>query len=434
MKPRNNYKRITGVLITLIVMGGYVQTVIANETGYEPLGIHTGSFFIYPAVRLGLTFDENLFRLPEQNTENTGAIIDEVDSDSSMTAGASVTINSDWNRHALNGIISIDAGQYDEFEGENYQNYLLGIDGRFDIKRGIYFTAKAGTRKNNEDRSSVDSREVDSTPETPTVFGIEPTQLGTDHLGVAYVYHPAKLGIEFDVNFQSLNYENTTSVFGENVNNTDRDRTLADVSLRLGYEILPQRSVYIQAQVDNVDYELPFDDNGIARTSEGTKISAGVNFQLNNLLVGDVFVGRVERNYDSLLQTDISSDLIGLDLTWFPTRLMSVIIGLDKSIEESTEESTSGYLSSTASLSVTHELKRNIIISLHADLTKNEFEQNVANQKEQEQITGYGLGINYKPSRRWYLSLDYRHEERESDIQLQEYTNDQILFSLGLNW
>ncbi|MCP4009751.1 MAG: outer membrane beta-barrel protein, partial [Proteobacteria bacterium] len=227
-------------------------------------------------------------------------------------------------------------------------------------------------------------------------------------------YKPARFGFAADLDYGILDYEDNTNVYGGEVINSDRDRGTTSAKVRLSYEVMPQRSVYVQGAVNSVEYDEPLDQNGIERSSTGYDVTAGVNFDLSNLLLGDVYVGYLEQNYDSETQEDISSNKYGAGLQWFPSRLTSVNLNVNRTVEESTEETVSGYLSTRARVGVKHQLKRHISLSAGADHTKNDFQQNVEGQKEQESITGFDLEGTLSISRLLYTSLMYRHEYRES--------------------
>ncbi len=436
----NKIVRFSSLPIALGLVLGNVQSA-SGESSYAPTGIHAGSFYFFPVVEIGIGYDDNVFRLPDDVTEE-GVIVDTGEpggppsimngSDTRFNAHASVTMNSDWNRHALNGLASIDVGKYKDLSSEDFGNYNLALDGRLDVKRGNAATARVGTLKRNEDRSAVNSREAFG--DVFLIYGDEPTQYHLNYVGVGYNYKPARLGVAVNLNYETLEYEDVTNIFGQNIDNGDRDRSRPDAVLRVGYEVMPQRSVYVQGNVFTVDYDRPVDNNGIERSSTGYKATAGMHFDLSNLLLGDVYVGYLEQNYDSATQADISSNVYGAGLTWFPSRLTSVNFHLDRNVEESTEATVSGYLSTTASVGVSHELKRNIILDANADYTKNEFQQNVEGGKENEDITGFGLGGRYLISKRFYTSLRYRYETRESDLAQQEYTGNRYLLTLGANW
>jgi hypothetical protein len=433
LKYKNKHIGLFALSVTLGVVAGNTEVAFSDEGGYAPLGFHPGSFYIFPVVEIGIGYDDNVFRVPE-NTERTEAFVNGPESDTVVTARASVAANSDWNRHELRGMASIDLGKYSELSSEDFGNYAVDVDGKLDVKRGQYATGNAGFRKGTESRSSVDDRELDNFTDTPTVFGVEPTEFFETYVGAGYNYKPAKLGASADLDYRTIEYDDVTNIFGENVDNSDRNRSRTGARVRFGYEVMPQRSLYVEGAVNSVDYDRPVDNNGIERSSVGYKATAGMHFDLSNLLLGDIYVGYLEQNYDSPTQGDISGSVYGLGLQWYPSRLTSINLHLDRNVEESTEATASGYLSTTARIGVEHELKRNIILSANADYTENKFKQNLPGQKEREDITGFGLEGRYLISRRFYTSLRYRHEYRNSDIRLQEYTNNRGLLTLGVNW
>jgi len=434
MKNRNKY---TGLVTSWLVLGllGSVQAgFAAGEDGYSPRGLHMGSFYLYPKLEVGIGYDDNVFRLPDENVDETGATVLEPVSDTAIAGKASVTANSDWNRHALNGLASVNLGKYSDFDSEDFGEYELSGDGRLDIKRGSSASARAGTRYLKEDRNSVDSREVDANNANHHVYGAEPTRFTDNFVGVGYHYKPARFEFSFDLDYNTLDYEDNVNIFGGDIDNSDRDRSRTEARMRVGYDVMPNRNLYIEGRVNGVDYDQQLDQNGIERSSSGFKVTGGMSFDLTNLLLGDVYIGYLEQNYDSPTQSDITANVYGMGLKWFPSRLTSVGFHLDQNAEESTEATASGYLSTTARVDVTHELKRNIILSANADYRLNEFEQNVEGQKEQEKITGVGLEGKYLVSRLLYTGLEYRYENRVSDIAVQEYTNNRGLLTLGVQW
>jgi len=423
---------LSAVILALGVVISNIDAAFAVDSGYTPLGVHMGSFYLYPVAEVGLEYDDNVFRLPDQIENETDALVRDAGADSILRVKAAITANSDWNRHALNGFASLNLGKYNEYKKQDFENYALGGDGRLDIKRGSYATGRIGIRKRNESRSSVNSHVGGEG--SPLAYGVEPTPIHTKYVGAGFDYRPARLGFSFDLDYRTLEYENVDNVFGGEIDNSDRDRSVPHAIARISYEVMPQRRVYVEGRVDRVEYDQEIDQNGIERSSSGYKVTGGMSFDLTNLLVGDVFAGYLEQNYDSPTQADISSNLLGAHLQWFPSRLTSVNFGLDSNVEESTDKTVSGYLRTTARIGVIHELKRNIILSANADHTQNKFKQNEPDRKELETITGFDLEGRYLISRRLYTALRFRHEYRESDIKFQEYTNNRALLTLGANW
>ncbi|MCP4008968.1 MAG: outer membrane beta-barrel protein, partial [Proteobacteria bacterium] len=164
----NVFKFIASASVPIaLAIAGSSHVAFAEDSGYAPLGIHMGSFYLFPKVEIGVGYDDNVYRLPDENAQATGSFASGPTSDTAVTGKASITANSDWNRHALNGLASVDLGKYSEQSNEDFGNYAVGGSGRLDIKRGSYATAKIGFRHQNESRTSVDSREVDEFTDTP---------------------------------------------------------------------------------------------------------------------------------------------------------------------------------------------------------------------------------------------------------------------------
>ena len=387
--------------------------IAAGDKDFNPLGIHAGGFYLYPAIEIGVMADDNIFRIPDKIAE----------SDVVTNLRGSVSINSNWNRHELNFIASADLGYYKDFDSEDYKDYVVATNGRYDVMRDSFATGKAGYMRQHEDRSSLDDR-----------FGTTPTEYDLSYIGAGYDHQPGKVRTLFTVNYQKLDYQDVFNILGEEVNNDDRDRTRPEALLRFGYENMPNRRIFIEGKVNAVDYDQRFDDNGAERSSNGYKVTTGMNFDLTHLLVGDVFVGYVEQKYDDPRFSDISDGLFGFGLTWMPTGLTTVGFNLDKSPQETTEPTASGYLSTVFSVSLKHELMRNLMLSGNIGYTDNNYGQNAPGQKENENISNFGLGAKYSFNRRFYATADYRYQKRSSDIAIQEYKLNQGMLAIGANW
>jgi hypothetical protein len=394
--------------------------ISARDKDFNPLGIHAGGFYFFPAAELGASYNDNIYYVKDNSLESG---FDK--SDYIANLRSSVSMNSNWNRHEFNLLGSADLGRYKDHTGENYEDYVIAADGQYDVMRRSFATGRAGYMRLHESRSSLDDR-----------FGKDPTEYDYWYLGTGYDHQPARFRTLFTLDFEKLDFDNVTNIFNERVDNHDRDRGRTEAILRLGYENMPNRKIFIQGAFNSVDYDQRRDDQGLRRSSDGYKITAGMNFNLTHLLVGDVFAGYVEQDYDDSSYEDISDPLVGFHLTWTPTMLTTVDLNLDRTPQETTEPAAAGYLSTVFTARVGHELRRNIILFGNIGYTDNQYEQSNApgRQKDSEDIISVGLGGEYQFSRRFYATAEYRYQERNSDISSQDYKNNQVLLNLGANW
>ena len=388
--------------------------IAASDNDYTPLGIHSGGFYYFPAVEVGATYNDNVFYLPDDFEE----------SDTIANLRGSVSMNSDWSRHEFNLLGSADLGYYQDYDNEDYQDYVLATDGRYDVLRGSFATGKAGYMKLHQPRSSLDNR-----------FSKTPIEYDYSYLGAGYDHQPARFRTLFTLNYATLDFENNKNIFGQKIDTQDRNRDRPEAILRFGYEYKQGRRLFIQGAYNQVNYDQKVDNTGQERSSKGYKITTGMNFDLTHLLVGDVFIGVVKQDYDDrTTSSNISDPLIGFHLTWTPTGLTTVHLNLDINPQEATEPTSPGYLSTVFSVGVNHELRRNVILLGNVGYTDNQYEQDGPGQKDNENITYVGLGGKYLFSRRFYASAEYNYERRRSDIAAQEYKTNEVMLALGANW
>ena len=412
---------LASIMICIAVGSSSGQAKIAaRDTGFNPLGIHAGGFYFFPAAEIGASYNDNIYYVEDD------FVVPGFDkSDYIANLRSSVSMNSNWNRHEVNLLGSADIGRYKDHTGEDYEDYVIAADGRYDVMRRSHATGRAGYMRLHESRSSLDDR-----------FGKEPTEYDYWYLGAGYDHQPARFRTLFTLDFEKFEFDNVTNYLNERVDNHDRDRGRTEAILRLGYENKPNSRIFIQGAVNSVDYDQRLDNQGLERSSDGYKITAGRNFNLTHLLEGDVFVGYMKQYYDDSSFEDPSGGLVGFHLTWTPTMLTTFDLNLDRTSQETTEPAASGYLSTVFTARVGHELKRNIMLFANIGYIDNEYEQSNApgRQKNNEEVLSFGLGGKYLFSRRFYATAEYRYQERSADISSQNYKNNQVLLNLGANW
>ena len=88
----------------------------------HPLGVRAGSSLIFPKVELGTAYDDNVFAT-ENNEEG----------DFLFQVLPTVTVQSDFSRHALKFSAGADIGRYADQTSENYIDYFFTGGGRFDV-------------------------------------------------------------------------------------------------------------------------------------------------------------------------------------------------------------------------------------------------------------------------------------------------------------
>src|SRR5579862_1094683 len=95
---------------------------------YDRLGLRLGSFLLYPTADLSETYDSNIFAVKTGGAD-----------DFYTTLAPSLTVLSDWSRHAMALNANGQFKWYAQHDSENENDASLTGQGRIDIETGSYF-------------------------------------------------------------------------------------------------------------------------------------------------------------------------------------------------------------------------------------------------------------------------------------------------------
>jgi hypothetical protein len=372
-----------------------------------------GSFVLNPGAELAWENNDNIFY--RNNTEI---------SDNIVHVRPWLNLNSDWNRHALNLTAYADIGKYRDFDSQDYEDWVVSLDGRVDVKRGSAFNYKASYLQLHEDRSSTDSS------------GIEPAKFTFSGFDVAYKHGFNRLSAMLGYNLQDTDYDNNIDFAGDLIDNQDRDRSRDTVTLRADYAYSEKSALFFSYAANHLDYDQRFDNNGFRRSSDGSDIRGGIAWDMTGVIVGDFYLNYVEQKYDDPRFKKVDGFGIGADLEWTPTDLTSVSIRFANTPQETTQAGTSGYYSSLYSARVQHELRRNILINARFSYTDNQYEVSDpgATSLNGTEVIRAGLGMSYLFNRNFYLSGGYIYEKQDANTAEFKYTTNRLFMTLGLEF
>ncbi len=393
-----------------------------QRDAYAAKGSRLGTFLFYPKMTLDNEYDSNIFKRDSR--------VGEVDSYiAHFKPGFS--INSDWNRHSLYFSLDTDLALYSsQADANNYNDVFVGLGGQFDVLKDSAFDASFNYDKLHEDRGSPDQR-----------GGSTPTFYDNKTLALAYSHKFNRLSVKPAFQFSRLDYEDTPTALGVDLRQSTRSRWEFLTSIRMGYEIQPEYEAFVKFAWKEINYDTEvlngFSPEGYLRDSTGYNALVGMDFDLTELLTGDVSVGYLYRGYeDSRLET--ISDVNGfINLTWRPTPLTSVLFKFSRDIGETTQNGVSGVIHNSPSINVTHELLRNVILNVGGSYSYNQYigfnpnNQVIANRTEREEdVYGVNLGIKYLLNRHLNVEFTYGYESRHTNYILQDYNVHHVMFNI----
>jgi hypothetical protein len=351
---------------------------------YEAAGQKTGGFTVYPRVTVDLEHNDNIYAVAAGKTDDT-----------IWRVKPEVAIRSDWSRHALGFFAGANVIRYTDNDTENAEEYTLAGNGRIDIDRGSNVALSAQAQKLIEPRTA---------PTAPTASG-EPVEYDLNQGSVVLTKEFNRLRVTGRVD-KDFNYKDVRNNAGTGTVDQDfRDRNELYYGGKAEYAVSPDTAVYLSALGNKKDY-----DSG-NRTSDGYVVGVGANFDISELVRGDIQVGYMKQSYDTTSYKDIDGFNAAGRVEWFPTQLTTIGVNGSRTIEESTAINSPGYVSNNIGASVDHELLRNVLLSATASYGKDAYEQIDRDDKR----TNFSATATYLLNRRVGLFLTYNYLKQNSN-------------------
>lgn len=146
---------------------------------------------------------------------------------------------------------------------------------------------------------------------------------------------------------------------------------------------------------------------------------------------GNARIGYQSHNYESPRLNTISGLASGMTAKWTPTGLTTISSALSRTIKQTTQEGSSGYLATTFLTNVEHELLRNVILSVKTGYTYNEYiGGNFPNPPRADSLYLLGLSAKYSLNRYLFVNASYLHNARRvQNVSNADY--DVNIFYIG---
>lgn len=380
-----------------------------NRPDYEALGIHAGGFLVFPRLGLDVVSDDNIFAT--QNNEVNDVI---------WRVRPELTVNSNWNRHALSVFARAQVNRYADHSSEDTTDYTVGAKGRLDIGVQSSLTANATHQYLTEPRTAT----------TAPGAAAKPVRFYLDQAVVTGVHEFNRLRVTGRLNYGEYDYRNVAATNGGVLLQDFRDRTQWSETGRVDYAISPATAVYVTATANQRNYRLSPPTVSSNKDSDGYEASVGVNFELSALMRGEIDVGYLSQSYDDPAFKDIDGMSLHAAVDWFPTELTTVNFTASRSVEEAVV--AGGYLSTNVGARVDHELLRNVLLSANAGYSHDDYE----GVDRTDKTKSAGLGVTYLLNRNVGVSGAYNYLDRDSKgiSRNPSFTDNKLTATLTLQF
>lgn len=375
---------------------------------YAPLGVHAGSFLLYPAIEVIGGYDTNPSHAPNANGATLYSVVPEL------------RAQSNWLRHELKGELR---GSYTGYSPDEEPTLSRPhVDGKVDGRVDVTST----TRIDLGGRVLVGTDD----PGSPNLqAGLAELPIYTTFRGSAGVgqkFNRFDLSLKGDA--ERTVYQDSKLTDGSSASNDDRNYNQYGVSLRGSYELTPGVTPFVEARTDTRRHDLAADVNGFRRDSEGVTGTVGSTFELSRLLTGEIAVGYTRRDYDDARLSQLSGLIGNASLVWTANALTAVKLTAASDVGESTVPGVSGTLYRDVGLQIDHSFRRWLIGSVKFGVG---FDDYVGLSREDKRYSA-GAGLTYKLNRITQIKGEFRQDWLRSNVSGNDYTAS--IFLLGLRF
>lgn len=371
---------------------------------YDPVPVEFGSFEFFPSLEMGETYDSNIYATRKN----------EVD-DSITNVRPVVSAFSNWGRHALSMTTFGDVNFYGSNSHEDYQNFVADMNGRYDIMAQTWLTGRGGWQKLTETRSSPEA-----------VSGTEPTTFAMAKGGLGFYRGVGKVNLAVDYDYKRFDYNDTPSSTGP-ISQTGRNRHEHEASTKIGYDWSGNFKPYVKGKYSWIDF-----DHNRMHQSQGYETVLGATADFGGITSLDLYAGVMARDFNNFTQKKSAfAPNFGGRLEWNVTGLTSLALEMNRSFEVTTLADYSSYIATGGSATLTHELRRNILLEANVGVTRSDFKG--FGDRSDDQITT-GLGTRYLINRNLYTDLLYNWDARTSNERTAEFTRNMVTLRVGVRY
>jgi hypothetical protein len=388
------FTRLQGMaLVGTMLFGLGVMPAVAQEGAYDAFGIRAGSFLLYPSLTSKLVFDSNVFAQP------TGEI-----SDWAADTTPRIVAESNWSRHALMfELFARDVRYFDE-TSQNHTDVYGGIVGRLDARRDLTIQGSLNLGRIHEPLGSGDAPTLAAEPVPDTRLDAE--------LALHKTFNRVKVTLKGG--YESDDYDDVPAIGGGTLDQDFRDADAYEVGGRVAVAISPDTNVFGDVTYTRTEHDNP---SVTLSDSDTIRVLTGFEFAPSALVRGQVGVGYTWRGYDGPGIADEDGFAYLADIIWNPTPLITVTIGGEGRIEDTTVVGASGRLSSSGHINVDYELLRNLIVSPQVRIDHIDY----SGIARDDLLIASGIRLDYMLNRRLHVGGEYFFEFRDSSVGILDY-------------
>ena len=389
-----------------------MRTPALDAQAYDPQGMPIGSFRLFPEIEFDEAYNDNVYAT---ETGRVGSFVQYIK--------PTLDLRSDWSQHMLNFFAKGNFGIYSVDSLNDFQDFSVGGTGRFDIQRDWNTYGGVSFSRAHEDRGSPNT--VATVNQPVTVYN----QLAAN---AGYYQRFNRLSARLDGRLDKFTYLTTGlgPSFGS-IFNSDRDRAEFRESLRIGYEFSPGFEVWTRGTINQRRYNNYFDTQGFIHDSNGWDVVGGVAVDLGGITSFEAFAGYLQQNYYDFRFPQVAAPTFGLIGYWNPIREVNIRPFVQRTVQESSLNSTSAYLNTVIGIDADYLFRPNVKAIGHFDYSVADYNAVGSGTNRYDQYFTFRADVTYLLNRNLFIGPRYQFLHRTSNVTGSNYDQNLVMLRLG---
>jgi hypothetical protein len=352
----------------------------------DPTGLAYNGILFYPSVLAGIEFDSNIYASP-RNAEEDVALV--------LAPELRIRSDSESAQHVLD--LGASHYEYRQFDSESRTEAHARLKSARQLMTDVKLDTLLEAARRFEPRGSSLTLANSAKPIAYRDLRAETIVTKTFN----------RFGIAVGGGIRALAFENGETAAGGSIDQGFRDGTIISASVKPFYDFSPGYRAYTLLRANRRNYD---GTGSLNRDSEGYDARAGLEFQLTSMLFGSVELGYLRQSYSDPLIPDADGLSARADLKWLMTPLMTVSLFGSRQVSELAAQDQDSRIDLTIGARVDYELRRDLIASLEAAYTREDF----SGSTRQDDTFRIGTQIDYLMNSYLSFGLKYNYFERDS--------------------
>lgn len=353
----------------------------------DPTGLGYNGILFYPSVLAGMEFDSNIYASSRSPVEDMALV---------LAPELRISSDSEAAQHTFD--LGASHRQYRSFDSEN--------------------RTEAHARLTSARRLTTDIK-LDTLFEAARKFEPRGSSITLPNAAKPIAYHDLRaettvtktfnrLGVAVGGGIRALTFEDGETFSGAPLEQSFRDGTIITVSVKPFYDISPGYRAYTLLKANRRNYE---GTGSFDRDSEGYDARAGLEFLLTSMLFGSVELGYLQQSYSNPLIPDADGLSTKANLSWLMTPLMTATLFGSRQVAELAAQDQEARIDLTVGARVDYELRRDLIATVEASYTSEEF----SGSNREDDIFHVRTQIDYMMNSYCSFGLKYSYFDRNSN-------------------